>query len=542
MKKKMKNTIRASILLLVTVVDACYLPIPSVAPAMRAVPVSCIGPDGQSRCGFVSGRWNRTPANLANSDTKLGAASGGDRMPVIPPAWTVPAWYFDPANVTSCASDNNNCTQGTCGSVGSFQGPCSTYGEIAARLGTYSPRLRQVTTFTCMSNDGESDPFYLSPYLENGAYVVVQGVPTVVASGVFGTVTAKNQSTPQLLNVSLPGSIAVGQMIIDTTHPSEAWVYTNVSGATWALSQPLAPGLSTVIGQPFGNLAPEVNWTNGGNAGDAFTANTFPTLYVASLQPIQEQWSTGVVGGVFLYQVTNANNASRASPFIMGSPVAMVDVLCQRQPTGTPSGSSQLSVSSFYAYSQEIYNSYIQGGVSSLGLIASRVDVTNEGSLLFAGGVISTTVNTPSKLGYVSLQQDTILGVTAHGGFEMLGGSLSGTYIETGSTVTVNANQVDIIADLNGANALIWGPGSIEANANARLKYAPGAGGAAASLLLKGTIKINGQSQACIAQTTASTIGACNTAISVTTLDANLGTIPGCLTTLGSGAICNFGL
>ena len=62
-------------------------------------------------------------------------------QPAYPnPYWATTGWFIDYANVTTCASDNNNCTQSTCGSAGSNQGPCATYAEISRRCGTPSVR------------------------------------------------------------------------------------------------------------------------------------------------------------------------------------------------------------------------------------------------------------------------------------------------------------------------------------------------------------------------------------------------------------------
>lgn len=89
--------------------------------------------------------------------------------PPLPISWTQPAWFIDPANSTGAASDSNTCT--------SVTKPCLTYaGVVQIWGGTTSPRLRQNTTITFLSsqwNDG--DPVDVTPYVENGATVTLQG-------------------------------------------------------------------------------------------------------------------------------------------------------------------------------------------------------------------------------------------------------------------------------------------------------------------------------------------------------------------------------
>ena len=50
------------------------------------------------------------------------------QTPIIPPSWTVPNWYIDPQNTTTCASDSNSGTSATCGGAGI--GPIVTYQEL----------------------------------------------------------------------------------------------------------------------------------------------------------------------------------------------------------------------------------------------------------------------------------------------------------------------------------------------------------------------------------------------------------------------------
>src|SRR6266567_5503133 len=74
-------------------------------------------------------------------------------------AWTQAAWFVDPLNVTGLASDKNDGTTALT--------PVLTYnGGVAARWGTYSPRLRQNTTITFLSRQPDgTDPIICNPYV-----------------------------------------------------------------------------------------------------------------------------------------------------------------------------------------------------------------------------------------------------------------------------------------------------------------------------------------------------------------------------------------
>jgi hypothetical protein len=150
---------------------------------------------------------------------------------------------MDGANVSGCASDNNR----TCASTSctSGDGPCLTFGSIATRWGTYSPQLAQITTLNVMSNEQASDIMYLTPIIPpsvSGTYLNVQcalGASQQTFSGVLGTVTAKNRSTPQSLTAILTGgTVTSDNLFINTMHPSAAFTVVN-SGTTWTFTQPI---------------------------------------------------------------------------------------------------------------------------------------------------------------------------------------------------------------------------------------------------------------------------------------------------------------
>jgi hypothetical protein len=92
--------------------------------------------------------------------------TGSVSAPLV--SWTTPAWFIDPSNRSGTANDTNDCTTATT--------PCRTYAEVARRWATTSPVLGQDTTITFLSSHvDDSDPVYLTPVLEDGAALVVQG-------------------------------------------------------------------------------------------------------------------------------------------------------------------------------------------------------------------------------------------------------------------------------------------------------------------------------------------------------------------------------
>jgi hypothetical protein len=235
----------------------------------------------QAACTGRDGKW-KCP-NIPQPPPVMAAIAG---TPSIPASWTVPAWFIDPTNSSTHASDSNNCTTSST--------PCLTWHQINDQrwgcIGNANecPRLRQNTTITWMSSQSDNtDPVYYRPSSENQSYVIMQGTlgsGQQVATGVLGTVTAKNRSTPQLLTAVLPaGTYAAGELIQNATHSSEARLYALVSGTTWKISQPLVP---VVITNPYFNspFTPvEVNnWT----AGDTVTIYSPVNVNIVDFSPV----------------------------------------------------------------------------------------------------------------------------------------------------------------------------------------------------------------------------------------------------------------
>lgn len=476
----------------------------------------------------------------APSAERLGAAaSPGQVGPfVIPPSWKQASWFIDPQNTSTCASDNNRtCSLSTCGTSG--DGPCLTFGSVATRWGTYSPRLRQNTTMTFMTSQtaGDADPVRLSPYLENLASMFVVGTTTVNATGTLGTITAKNRATPQILNsvlVPVSGSIVAEQLMIVTgAHSGEAWIYKDVAGTTWALSQPLAPAQSTAItGTPiFGTVAAE---QDSFTAGDNYTTVTFPSVAITDLEPQVETWGgAGVQAGLYVSNITISTvGGITPSPLIIGDSVMLADVNVLRMVSGSSSmRASQAQGSSNFGYNQELYNCWLNGGVWPMGISITQT-ATISASTFYAGGVV--TGGNQNRLGNASLNQDIYLGSGAHGLNAISSGNAVGIYVEA-------SNNLALIGPGSfSTSSFIWGPGSIVVFQNSRLNYPAGATGAATNLIFTGGTTVSGQTTGCIGTTTVgSPTLTCNITYTAAHLDTNLGAVSGCLYAPGGGAICN---
>jgi hypothetical protein len=146
---------------------------------------------------------------------------------------------------------------------------------------------------TIMSSMVYPDTIYVQPRIQyaSGAspsanFIVSCNLPTATWSGAIGTVTAKNRATPQLLTANLSSftGVAVNQLLVNATHPSEAWTYQVASGSTWDISQPVT-GCDTAASFPCPTPLTEVNtWTTG----DTVSAYTPYTIYMSSLEPINQ--------------------------------------------------------------------------------------------------------------------------------------------------------------------------------------------------------------------------------------------------------------
>jgi hypothetical protein len=212
----------------------------------------------------------RTPGQLAaaacNGRCKgtaikpLLAATTGN--PIIPPSWTVPAWYIDPANSIGCASDSNSGTSATCsgGCAGSVCtsgiGPLSTFGEFRAhRIGTTMPvyPFGQSVTVTLLSAQAAGqDKIVFEPHMTGGGQAVLLGTLVVVQpTFTAGTITQPTIAAGgTLLTVaSMPAGTVANEIVYNVTRNSYAFI-DSMNGTTATMQQPLKAAYVTVPGIP----------------------------------------------------------------------------------------------------------------------------------------------------------------------------------------------------------------------------------------------------------------------------------------------------
>lgn len=172
----------------------------------------------------------------------------------------------DPQNVTTLATSTGANTTTVNGQTGRVW---SSWAALVAAWGTFTPYLNVSTAIVFVSSHVDnSDPVIFQPFIGKGATVSIQGTaPAVVAGGVVlaGTVAkSRAAGANSLLQENIGPNGTIAQLVRNTTAGkiSRAWVYKNVAGNVFSMTQPLTP---LAVG---GSLVPsEVDtWANGDTA------------------------------------------------------------------------------------------------------------------------------------------------------------------------------------------------------------------------------------------------------------------------------------
>jgi hypothetical protein len=451
--------------------------------------------------------------------TVVGCGSGGDG-PVgqttsraatpLPLSWTVSTWFVDPANSTGAANDGNPCVASTA--------PCQTYQGIAAKWGTYSPRLRQDTTITFLSSHSDdADPVYFSPLIEHGATVSIQGVlgpAQQVAAGTLSNVVPKNRAAGQLLAATLPAGAAAGQLVVNTTHAGRAWVYQSAGGTNWLLSQPQAP--VTVPGTR--NLVEVDSWANG----DSIALYHLVAVNIAAAAPTLAD-TTGLFNNLTFYQL-----AVLAPPNDVFAPLTI---------------STSVNVFFFETSIQRV----LQMNPADTDLVPEigNADLANNvlagltepaAQLLIAGGQIRSPALFANLRG-ANLTGDAILGVPCN----VEAGAYGSVFLGAGATLSVTEATMFPANSVGQGTTAIWGTGALNVMGNARLEYFAGANQAQAIFLNTGGLQINGNSTACSVDTSSAGNWRCGIPITAGNLDGpvSAGGFGGNAVNPGGAAISN---
>lgn len=468
---------------------------------------------------------------------------GDGGLPVCPSSWSQAAWFVDPNNSSGCASDSNvTCGQSTCtsGVPGIADGPCLSYTQITNRWGTLSPRILQNTIITAMSSDnGDTDVWYAGPFsLEKGAGIEIAGTLTTVQATTLSAVTAKNRSTPQLLQVTFAaGSLAAGQLVVNTTHASRAWIYKNVSGNTWLMTQPGTASNQTVPTLRNCNNPTEVDtWA----VSDVVTVYTVPQINLAYAGAVVQGESSSTFGNGFtLYQigVRAPTTTSGFAPMTLGGLTEFIESASNIPVFPIQSGS-------LGALGNGFVNSSIAAGV--LANIGSSLDSTNVATGIitpltcYSAGYFGTgtTWNLTPTMG--TFTQDTILAAGSNSLINVVYAGIESVYLDGGKLTITGRGDVNSNAGAAGG-PYIWGTGTINATGTGRIFYPTGAGGAAASLLASGGIQLNGKTVGCYSVPADAAAPTCNNAITASGMDSAFGTLSGCVFNPGGGSFCNYG-
>lgn len=490
----MKNTF----IVFIAILFACSTPNPPPAvidasappPILSVEPPSVAVPPTPMPDWLVSPRppltWpehEAPPVRAPSGPRPKPVLAAGTRPPIIPSSWTVPAWVIDPVN----GNDNNTCT--TNGSA------CKTYAEIAARWGTYSPRLRQSTTLTWLTSQPDNtDPIYFTPFAENDATPQIVCSLTQVASGTLGSVTAKNRATPQILQADIGASGAIHQLLIDTTAGGRAWVYKNVAGTIFALSQPLAPAAAPPT-LPNGT---EVDtFTNG----DAFTLNTPVTIDLQLFAPTNGQYVTANNMGYVTNCTTRQAATSRGATFV-NSAVRFVE--------------SRLSQAAMFVYSQPsandnggCFNCDANSGISG-GIVTGMTTGSGTGQLVMSAGIVSNLI------GAMQVAQDTIVQFAYTATTPGVNSTLGNVCIDTGANLNVSGSQLFVLS-----GSILWGAGNIKTLGVGHITYTAGQG--TATFINTGTRTIDGSATACSHTGAAPDVINCGINITGANLDAAAG-------------------
>jgi hypothetical protein len=384
-------------------------------------------------------------------------------------SWSQATWFIDPQNVTGTASDSNTgLTSGTA---------LRTWAQLINNLGTYSPLIAQVTTITFLSSHTDNtDPVIFHPYHTKGGYCIIRGnlgAAQQVATGTLASVTSKVRATPQLLQANIGASGAAGLMLVNSTHSARCWVYKNVSGNVWSLTQPLAPvTLPSVF--PFPALV------------DTFANTDTYTLYKPTQVNIVDVACTLVdYNGasfnnmLYLHQLTVFDPQGIASDNVYrGNHIAMIECATQR---------GIFNNALVNDAEEATFNVYNVGGWFGGAQGTGAVDA-------IVGGCIAGAGSSCDVAGNVAFDGDFIL-APGLGFAAPQGCSIGLMYLETGTTLILSGGKTGLI-DLAGGygtgvgGQTLWGPGGVSLFYNASLFYKPNFT-ASSIMLFTGAINMN---------------------------------------------------
>ena len=416
-------------------------------------------------------------------------------VPASPSSWSTTAFYIDGPNSSGCASDTNTCTSATCGSAGI--GPCLTTGGVRQKYASPVPVFDGTLVgwyFLGNTLPGDCLAGFQPTTIHAGAFGLF-GLYTQTSSGTLSTVSPKNRATPQLLQVTLSGSAPlVHGLIHNLTHPSRALV-SAVNGATITLDQPLN---AYAIGNVSGLIAEVDTWTSG----DSYVIEQTPKICVQNVVHHSGDYSANLSTQPFLSLTVQAlelvatenTNASRTA-LISDLNVLMVDSVVDSNEFIVGQCNDQTVVST-------VSNSYC----NSIEAACTAVAGGNYGNIFLGQHSILMTDVVATN---VNAEIDTMMESTY----------VSGT-LRCGSTNDYSPCQIDLRPFALPA-PFLWGPGAVSLGAGSKLFNASG-NLWVSTLLVKGSLTLDGSSTAC---SVASGTWTCGRSITAANLDTYTGLV-----------------
>lgn len=356
----------------------------------------------------------------------------------------------------------------------------------------------------------------------------------LIGSGTLSGVIAKNRATPQLLTANIGFNPTTGVALIRNTTTgklSNAWVYNSITGTTYSLSQPMTP-VTLPLQAGFGS---EVDtWANG----DTFEAylptaisivQVGATVAVADFPTFTPQIQINHISFVSV-DTSNTNNES----VIFGNSVAVSesDFTVALIDQSSPSSHGSLQASTVYTNVQ--VNQAI-GLTSIYSKFSAGILAAVNGSII-AWSFDNDTILALSTVAEITLVSDVTYGPA---GTAFSTPYVTNIYVEAGGAVL---GHLRVTGSRSFTNAIVWGPGTLDASGTARLYYASGAGKAVATFINTGGLRLNGQSNA-NAFNPATGVWTGPLAITATALDATIvsGGFGGLAVNVGGASYTNQG-
>lgn len=432
------------------------------------------------------------PLELPGSAPALGLPTTGNTALEAPAngSWSEPAWFISP----QIGSDTNTGT--------SAVHPLKTWARLTQLQGTIAPILRQdtVTTFLTSHTDN-TDPVVFHPYLANGANVQIQGALQQVAAGTLASVLSKNTVDGILLQADIGPNGAPGLLLVNTTRNSaRCWVYQNMAGNVWSLTQPLAP---MSVPTPPDTFPAEIDTFA---TGDSFILYKPVEVNIVSVEATVIDYDAAFDNVLYLQNLTVFDPAGATDDnFYRGAHVWMLECATQRAIFRTSATNDQ------YELTINIYNAggwYDGSGSGPFdaivgGCITGADQCVGSARTAFDGDVVLS----PNVLSFPQ-------GIT-----------LGRVYI--GTTLTMSGGRSTLL-DIAGGygqtvdGQVLWGPGGVQMLGNALWNYKPNFG-AGAIMQFTGGITMNGGGKGKTACTFNGATLITGIPIAITALDAPAG-------------------